>query len=544
MRIERQAYRKYLLDIVIALVIVALAGGLRIWPLDLLGARLPYLTFYPAVVLAAVLGGLVPGLLTTLGALAFLYFLYPGKALFIQDYADVVGLLVFLFNGAVIAVIGEYARRARQTRDRAEIRVQQFSTALDHISAYIYIKDRQHRYTYANKHTLELFKCTAESLIGSEDSRFFPPQTVARLCEVDTRVMEKGEHTAEEIVVPLPGGDARIYWEVKAPIYDDRNPGRVIGLCGISTDVTQQKQKEAELQESVGRFRATFDAAAIGMALVSLEGRFMEVNDALCDIVGYGSAELTSKTFQDITHADDLQADLALVQEMLDDKRDQYHIEKRYIHRDGHVIWVLLSVAKVADSVGRLLYFIAQIQDVNQQKALIEALKVQARKDVLTGLNNRRHFLELCETEMQRSVRYGTPVSMLMLDIDHFKRINDAHGHKAGDLVLVQLAHIMKETLRSVDIVGRYGGEEFAILLPETDHRKAMEVAERLRLDIAAAAIVLEVGMPLKITVSIGVASAHGQETNVDILLNAADQALYRAKNGGRNQVMLADTGS
>jgi diguanylate cyclase (GGDEF)-like protein len=126
-----------------------------------------------------------------------------------------------------------------------------------------------------------------------------------------------------------------------------------------------------------------------------------------------------------------------------------------------------------------------------------------------------------------------------MLDIDLFKKVNDTYGHKVGDLVLKRLSGIVLEALREVDVAGRIGGEEFAILLPETDGKQAIEVAERLRQLVESTPVILENGLPLKFTVSIGISSFAGKETNIDTLLNLADQALYKAKNSGRNKVVM-----
>jgi diguanylate cyclase (GGDEF)-like protein len=147
--------------------------------------------------------------------------------------------------------------------------------------------------------------------------------------------------------------------------------------------------------------------------------------------------------------------------------------------------------------------------------------------------------MELAEQEIARSVRYASPLAAFMLDIDLFKKVNDTYGHKAGDLVLKKLAGIILEALREVDIAGRIGGEEFAILLPETDGHQALEVAERLRQLAENASIQLENGLPLKFTVSIGIATLVGKEMNIDTLLNQADQAMYQAKNSGRNKVIF-----
>ena len=171
-----------------------------------------------------------------------------------------------------------------------------------------------------------------------------------------------------------------------------------------------------------------------------------------------------------------------------------------------------------------------------RQRRVARLLEMQAHTDPLTGLANRRRFFEMAEAELARTRRYDAPLSLLMLDIDHFKEVNDTHGHRAGDRVLGSLALICLEVLRNVDVVGRVGGEEFAILLPETGLDGAMEVAERLREAIEKSAVVREEGVPLRVTVSIGVAILE-DGTNLDTLLNRADAALYDAKHRGRNRV-------
>ena len=167
----------------------------------------------------------------------------------------------------------------------------------------------------------------------------------------------------------------------------------------------------------------------------------------------------------------------------------------------------------------------------------MESLRKQARSDFLTELNNRRCFLELAESELARTVRYGGALSMLMIDIDRFKTINDRYGHKSGDLVLQALARIFRETLREVDIIGRIGGEEFAVLLPATDAPQALEVAERLRQIIADSEVQLEAGNSTQFTVSIGVATLSERDNSIDALLSQADRAMYQAKQTGRNKV-------
>ncbi len=177
------------------------------------------------------------------------------------------------------------------------------------------------------------------------------------------------------------------------------------------------------------------------------------------------------------------------------------------------------------------------VQDITERKELELKLEQEANTDFLTGCASRRHFMELCEQEFMRIRRYGGQLSVLMLDLDHFKLVNDEHGHPAGDQVLKKLVGICHVVLREVDVVGRLGGEEFCILLPKTGCEKVFEIAERLRRAIDAAEVLLENGSAVHFTVSIGVAFLETGDSNINMILGRADQGLYRAKNSGRNRV-------
>lgn len=169
-----------------------------------------------------------------------------------------------------------------------------------------------------------------------------------------------------------------------------------------------------------------------------------------------------------------------------------------------------------------------------------EELERQAYSDYLTGLKNRRSFIEQAEIELYRSIRYGRKFSLIMFDIDHFKRINDTFGHSVGDLVLQEIAKICKSILREMDIVGRIGGEEFAILLPETDISEATRIAERLRITMSKSEVLIPFNKKTKFTASFGVVFANNISVlSIDELLNQADKALYKAKKNGRNNVVI-----
>ncbi|NET89851.1 MAG: diguanylate cyclase [Kamptonema sp. SIO1D9] len=174
---------------------------------------------------------------------------------------------------------------------------------------------------------------------------------------------------------------------------------------------------------------------------------------------------------------------------------------------------------------------------LEQQKHLIEKLEKLATTDPLTGILNRRHFFNIANKEIDRYHRYNCNFSLLMLDIDHFKHINDSYGHSLGDEVLKSMTQTVLKSLRKADSFGRFGGEEFAILLPETDLETATEVAERIRKTIAKLTI-STVDKLVKITVSIGVTTCKMKDESLEILLQRADKALYQAKKLGRDRVV------
>lgn len=179
------------------------------------------------------------------------------------------------------------------------------------------------------------------------------------------------------------------------------------------------------------------------------------------------------------------------------------------------------------------------VQDITERIELQNRLEEQANTDFLTGCESRRHFLEHAGQELLRTRRYGGEMSMLMVDLDHFKNINDTYGHQTGDITLKKLVQICHELLREVDVIGRLGGEEFAIMLPETGSERALEVANRLCHAVAAAEVHIERAPPFHFTTSIGVSSLVGDDLCVDTILNRADSALYKAKHAGRNRACM-----
>ncbi len=192
------------------------------------------------------------------------------------------------------------------------------------------------------------------------------------------------------------------------------------------------------------------------------------------------------------------------------------------------------------DAQESMLGFLLIQEKLVLEQKLKEQIEAQARTDDLTGVFNRRHFVELAERELERARRYHRPFTLLMIDIDHFKTINDTRGHSTGDVALQGVARVIGETLRSTDIFGRLGGEEFAVALVETGKAEAAEVARRICAAVAETEIAAPKGGPVRLTVSIGMTQLDGRSIGFDGVLNEADQAMYSAKQSGRNRVMIS----
>ena len=327
----------------------------------------------------------------------------------------------------------------------------------------------------------------------------------------------------------------------------------LLGLSAFAFHQRQKAYKEAASQrsqaletdmrfareEEAHRFiNSIIDATPDPISVIDRRHRWVIVNDAFCAFVGHSREELVGKSEHDLFPKE--QADASFERDELVFTSGQMDLSDGFLTDPSGVRrWVQTKKIKLIAANGEEL-IAAAIRDMTEQKALQERLEFQAHIDYLTGLPNRRHFLELAELELARTLRNGIPFAALMLDIDHFKKINDTYGHKIGDAVLHKLGQVCRIVLRDIDVIGRWGGEEFAVLLPGSDGKHALEVAERLRQSVADTRLPLERGLPLQVTVSIGVASLSRRDANIDTLLNDADQALYAAKRAGRNKVIAA----
>jgi diguanylate cyclase (GGDEF)-like protein/PAS domain S-box-containing protein len=291
------------------------------------------------------------------------------------------------------------------------------------------------------------------------------------------------------------------------------------------------REQEARLLRSEDNFRKLFDAAPVPMLLIDERGAVRTYNDQAATLLEVGRQAVVGAPAGEF-FADD--SEWTMLFERLAKEGLVTARAVRLRTRGGKTPWSLLNARTlVLDDRPTGVFTLA---DLTEQKRIEERLRRLATRDELTDTLSRGRFFEVVREELARAARYARPVALAMLDIDHFKTVNDRFGHRAGDDVLRTIAGLMSRRLRSQDQVGRYGGEEFAILLPETTLECAGDVLERTRQDIGE--LKFDLGnREVTITVSVGVVSVLKGET-VEAALARADKAMYRAKNSGRNRVV------
>jgi diguanylate cyclase (GGDEF)-like protein/PAS domain S-box-containing protein len=530
-----------------------------------------------------------------------------------------------------------------------------------------------------------------------------------------------GVARAFELRLHRANGDIIWVRDTARAVRDDA--GSVLYYEGILEDITEQKRISEALRESEQRSQGIFESSPIGMAIVSLDARFIKVNRAFCEMLGYTADELTALTIQDITHPDNDDRVREERERLFQDRRTLYHAERRYVRKSGQVFWARLTARVIRDDSGRPLYALGMVEDIDEQRRaqdalreanerltqslaelkqrtthvalltemtdllqscrsldeayailegrlpelfsaeagavclqsasrraleavaawglqenerffapddcwamrrghrhvaqgagpfcphidgikpgwsicipmtaqgetlgvftlasdlrpqaginsnaqakgeverlfaatvaehvalalanlrLRERLKSQSIRDPLTGLFNRRYMEETLERELRRAERRQTRVGIVMFDIDHFKRFNDTHGHLAGDALLRALGEFLQSNFRGEDIVCRYGGEEFVLILPEAPLEATAKRAETLRERVKVLHVPYLGALLGGVTISLGIAEFPTHGSSGEAVLRAADAALYQAKSGGRDRVVSHGTG-
>ncbi len=349
----------------------------------------------------------------------------------------------------------------------------------------------------------------------------------------------------------MDGGEAPTYYECRG-LRKDGSPFwfesyvKTIDWQGVKAiriaiiDITEHKQVQERIQYSEERYGHALDATSDGVWDWNIKTGEVMYSDTWCQWLGYEPDEVSGKIsfWEKLIHPDDRKETLNKVNDHFERKTPTYICENRLRKKTGEYRHNLARGRVVKwDTDGNPLRMIGTNTDITERKLAEEKLKYLSVHDPLTGLYNRNELEKRINEEVLRAARYNHVLSVFMLDIDHFKRINDTHGHRAGDAVLCSLSRLLERSIRKIDFVARYGGEEFVMVLPETPLPKAEELAQRLCGQVTELSVPIKDDKDFKLTISIGIATFPEHAQSWVYLLETADLAMYAAKKAGRNQV-------
>jgi len=435
--------------------------------------------------------------------------------------------------------------------------VSALSDVLDGLGAYVYCKDRDSRYTYVNREVCELFGMEPAQILGCDDSCFFDEATMQKLVEnSDSQVINRGDVLRVEEVNFIPEfNEFRTYLTVKKPLID--SAGHITGLFGISTDITAQKQIQQQLYDSERKLSTVLDNVGACIFIKDCDCRFTYINRKTEQVFGATADAVLGLTVLDLLGPE---AGQALYQTDLQVFASGKPVEVlESFDTPGGTMYFRTEKIPISNAQGEIDGYIGLAMDMTEQvmleRQLMDAnqalqlrvdevthlkdeLHQQAIRDPLTQLYNRR-YLDSQQPVLFSQASVRKELAVILIDVDHFKRVNDQLGHQVGDEVLQLLARTLEEGCRRSDVVCRYGGEEFLVVLPATRISDACIRAEQLRRRFEQVAQ-RQLPDDFNCTISLGVASYPDHGQTFDAVLSASDKALYAAKLAGRNQVRLS----
>lgn len=523
----------------LAVVLVALAAALRIWPLQLLGSNLVWLTFYPAVAVAAVYGGLWAGLLATV--LSCLTVVFASPPLFAQAFAatpaDLLGMTVFALAGALISglvaalhranVRAEAARRQAESAAQECARQGQFvKSIINAVPNMVGYWDKTLHFGFANDAYQDWYGKQPDAIIGMPIRELMGERLYAmNTPHIQRALAGERQHFQRTLVK----ADGSIGYILANYIPDIDAHGEVNGIFIQASEVTELKEAQAELELAASVFANTVE----GIAVTNAEGVFLSVNPAFSAITGYTAEEAIGQTPRLLkSNRHDHAFYVAMWGELTAHGRWNGDIWNR--RKNGEVYLERITISMIRDAAGDPVRYVSVFSDITDLWRKDEYLKHLAFHDALTDLPNRSLLMELLHHQITVARRERAGLALMFLDLDRFKPVNDTFGHDVGDDLLRIVAQRLLALVRQSDTVARLGGDEFVIKLDNPAHREEIaHIAERA---IAAINEPMEFrGKSVRVGTSIGIAVFPGDgQTPLDLIKNA-DTAMYAAKNAGKN---------
>jgi diguanylate cyclase (GGDEF)-like protein/PAS domain S-box-containing protein len=480
----------------------------------------------PTIVLSALCLGV--------GELAIALDLVP--SLVAQPLVHGLAFLATLGVAMTIVLFARATREKEQAQDDLRQSELRFRALVQHASDIILVIAADGELRYASPAFSTVLGYSVEATVGTSSLAFADPDDA----DVLRSAFRRDNTTAHRAEVRMRHQDGSWLWfEVTVTnLFDDPSVG---GWVANLRDVTERRKADAALQQAQAAFQHAFEDAPNGMALVGLDGRIVRANRAIAELFMRTPEDAVGLAVRDLTHPDDRESSAAHLRRLAAGEIDQYRMEKRYLRPDGRIVWAELSVSLVRDADGDPAYAIGQLQDITERRALGDRLAHEAAHDVMTGLPNRARFMERLELALEGCRDGDGGIAVMFVDLDQFKIINDGLGHAAGDQVLATVADRLRQVLRSSDVVARFGGDEFTVLLEDLeDENEAVRVADRIlarlqeRLEIDGHRVVAHA--------CIGIALSKPTHARPEDVVRDADRALQKAKALGKPGFQVFDS--
>jgi len=449
------------------------------------------------------------------------------------------GLAVIVF--ILFSMMRLNERRARKLADEAEREVYaseaRFSALIQQSSDITLVIDSEGKIKFASPSVESKIGYKVRDIVGKNIASIVGIENTTRKTIQVLKSLNSGKHV-EPFEAQVLANDGTIL-TFECVINDLRNDDAVQGIVCNSRDITERKTAESQIAKAKALYESALENAPIGVALVHQDGQCFFANEAMSDFLGRTSSEVNDTRIRDFVYQDDKFAFSDMWQSLEHRGTERTSKELRFEHPDGRQRWGNISIQGAYD--GEVFqYYVVQIEDTTERRSIAERLEYQAIHDPLTGLPNRLLFVDRLEVALLRAKRTGLGVSVLFLDLDRFKVVNDSLGHAAGDTLLEAVSERIKSSVRPNDTIARFGGDEFVVLCEDiSDERQTNEIANRL-LESINRPIMLREG-EVYVTASIGIARSLTGEDTPETILRDADTAMYRAKDGGRNRSEVFD---
>jgi diguanylate cyclase (GGDEF)-like protein/PAS domain S-box-containing protein len=449
---------------------------------------------------------------------------------------EMVTSIVYKGERATLGSFLDITERKR-TEESLQLSEEKYRTILKNIEDGYYEVDLAGNFTFFNASACRILGYPKEEMMGMNNRQFTDKENAKKLFQAFNEVYRTGKPAKEFGWQIIRKDGTKRYIEVSVSLQKNSS-GKPIGFRGISRDITERRQMEEMLQQSEEKYRTIIEEMEEWYFETDLAGNFLFFNDAFARILGYSKSALTGLNFRVFIKNEDSNSIYNLFHQVYETCEPTKNFPYQYTRSDGIITFAELSVFPKRDQEGKVVGFRGVGHDITERKRTEQQLNYMATHDPLTGLPNRMLFLDRLKMALAQANRNSQKLAVMMLDLDHFKNINDSLGHMVGDQLLKEIGQRLTDLLRQNDTIARLGGDEFIILLPEIGRVEDSAEAAGKILNAFQQPFICGSHKIISST-SIGIAIYPDDCQDTDSLLKNADMAMYYVKAHGRNDYNL-----